>query len=448
MIGVAAAWRPSAPAIRRLINIGHMLTGNFANGGIMLVAVAIAARGLGPTVFGSMVLLLALASLTERLIRFETWQPLIKFAADEEAQASPERMARLYALGFILDIITASLAATITIGAAFVLHHWFGWQSIPVEAAGIYALAMLCNITGSPGAALRMAGRFRAVAYVQVPANLLRAGLAGWCYLQEAGLIGYVVAWTVAEIAYRLATLWLGLQTLKSSGVPNPMTVGHSGLLKDFPGFLPFAWSINLSTMLRTLTTDADELVVGGLAGPAAASMYNLAKRLAKFSQEIGTQVQTVIYPELARMWSCSDGTQFRSTVFRTQLVLGGIGLLIVASVWILGQWLIGVGLGESYLPAYTLVSVQVVAVLFTLTAAPGRSAMLSLGRHRAILGIAAAGALAFYAVMIPGLLLVGPVGASAAHVVLAVATAILIELQWRRHSRPQPLAPDQPRSA
>ena len=431
-----ASSHPPGPTHRRLINIGHMLTGNFANAGIMLIAVAIAARGLGPEVFGSMVLVLALASTTERLIRFETWQPLIKFAADEELVATPLRMARLYSLGLMLDLITASAAALITILAAFLFKHLFGWHSIPPEAAAIYAIAMICNITGAPGAALRLAGQFRTIAYVQIPANVVRALLAGLCLWQGAGLLGYIAVWTIAEVGHRLATLWLGIRALTASGIPNPASVRLTGLLKDFPGFLPFAWSINLSTMLRTLTTDADELVVGAMAGQSAASMYNIAKRIVKFGQEIGNQIQTVIYPELARMWSCRNGALFRATIVKTQIVLCGFALLIIAAAWMFGSWLIRLGPGDPYLPTYPLLEIQVIAVLFTMHAAPGRSALLSIGRYRAILGIAAIGTTAFYAVMIPAVLQYGASGASFAHVILAFTTAALIDLEWRRHSK------------
>ena len=215
-----------------------------------------------------------------------------------------------------------------------------------------------------------------------------------------------------------------------------------TGVLKDFPGFLPFAWSINLSTMLRTLTTDADELVVGAMAGQSAASMYNIAKRIVKFGQEIGNQVLTVIYPELARMWSCRDGALFRATIVQTQIVLCGFALLIVAAAWLGGSWLIRLGPGDSYLPTYPLLEIQVLAVLFTMHAAPGRSALLSIGRYRAILGIAAIGAAAFYAFLIPAVLLYGAAGASFAHVILAFITAALIDLEWRRHSKAKPVPP------
>lgn len=426
----------TTPMGKRLVNIGHMLTGNFANGAVMLLAVALVARALGPTVFGSMVLVLALASTVERLIRFESWQPLIKFAADEEQQSHPTRMARLYAFGLLLDAGTAAAAAAITIAGA-ALAEALGFRSIPVAAAAIYAIAMLCNITGAPGAALRLDGRFMTVAYTQVPANLVRAALAGLGLWLDAGLLYFMAVWTVAEASYRLALLWLGSRSLARQGIPNPLTVSWRGLHRDFPGFMSFAWSINFATMLRTLTHQADELVVGALAGPAAASMYNLAKRIAKFGQELGTQVQTVLYPDLARMWSGRYAAQFRSTILKTQAALSAVGVCIIIGAWLLGEWVLRIGPGASYLPAYPLLLIQVVAVLFTMHAAPARSALLSMGRHRAVLAIAALSTVIFYAAMVPGVLTFGPAGAAVAHVLLAVVTAALMDLIWLRQSRP-----------
>src|SRR5688572_13222380 len=91
----------------RIASIGHLLSGNLLNAGVMLISVAIAARALGPQQYGIMVLVLALGRTVERLIRFESWQPLIRFAAEEEEKAGPARLGQLYAFGLLLDIATA-----------------------------------------------------------------------------------------------------------------------------------------------------------------------------------------------------------------------------------------------------------------------------------------------------------------------------------------------------
>lgn len=424
------------PMGRRLVNIGHMLTGNFLNAGVMLASVALAARALGPDAWGSMVLVLALASTIERLVRFESWQPLIKFAAEEENEADPVRMARLYGYGVLLDMATAALSAFLLVLLA-ALAPLVGVHGIPLAAATVYALALLSRVTGAPGAALRLDGRFRAVAYSQIWTNVLRTALAALCLWMGSGLMGFVIAWTVAEVAYNLYFIWLGQQSLTRQGVPFPLGVPLRGLRHDFPDFLSFAWSTNLSTALRTLTHEADELVVGALAGQKAAGMYNLAKRIAKMGQQIAGQVQTVIYPELARMWRNGDRAMFRNTIFHTQMLLSGTGTAIAILTWFLGEWLLRIGPGAQYVAAFPLLMSQVVAVLFIMHSAPARSALLSMGQPKLVLHVFALSTVIFYVVAVPGLVYFGPIGASIAHIVLAVVTAVLLDLGWAYHSRP-----------
>ena len=420
----------NGPMGRRFINIGHMLTGNFVNLGVMLISVAIAARGLGPEKWGSMVIVLALASTIERLIRFESWQPLIKFAAEEENEADPVRMARLYGYGLLLDITTATLSAILLISISAI------FAPVPLDVASIYALAMLFRVVGAPGAALRLDGRFREVAYSQILSNILRAILAVSCLLMGAGVIGFILAWTVAEVFNSLLFLWLGYKALKRQNIPSPLSVSLRGLRKDFPDFLSFAWTVNLSTTLRTLTHEADELLVGALAGHGAVGMYNLAKRVAKLGQQIGIQVQTVLYPELARMWQSGNYGTFRSTIFNTQLLLSGTGAVIALITWFFGEWLLRIGPGAEYVAAFPLLMSQVIAVLFIMHSTPAKSGLLSMGQPKRVLQIFALSTVIFYAIAVPGVSYFGPAGASAAHIVLAVVTAILLDIACVTHSK------------
>lgn len=346
-------------------------------------------------------------------------------------------MARLYGYGVLLDMSTAALSALLLILIAAILPPIFGIHSIPLNAAAIYSLAMLTKVIGAPGAALRLDSRFRAVAYSQIVTNVLRTILAALCLWWDAGLIGFMLAWTVAEVAYNFYFIWLGQQSLRRQGVPFPLSVSLKGLKQDFPDFLSFAWTTNLSTALRTLTHEADELMVGAIAGQGAAGMYNLAKRIAKMGQQIAGQVQTVLYPELARMWRNGNRAVFRGTIFNTQLLLSGTGMAIAVMTWFLGEWLLRVGPGAQYVAAFPLLMSQVIAVLFIMHSAPGRSALLAMGQPQLVLHVFALSTVLFYAVAVPGVLYFGPIGASIAHIVLAVVTAVLLDMGWAYHSRP-----------
>src|SRR3546814_13810456 len=84
------SWRQDTDWRDRVINIGHLLSGNFLSSLVALVGVAIAARALGPAAYGIMTLIVSYTRLIERIMRFHSWQPLFKYAAELNKAADRE----------------------------------------------------------------------------------------------------------------------------------------------------------------------------------------------------------------------------------------------------------------------------------------------------------------------------------------------------------------------
>src|SRR3546814_15283587 len=69
-------WRGDEPLRTRLVNIAHLMSGNLASGLISLAAIALTARALGPASYGILALAIAYVRVVERLVTFQSWQPL------------------------------------------------------------------------------------------------------------------------------------------------------------------------------------------------------------------------------------------------------------------------------------------------------------------------------------------------------------------------------------
>ena len=420
----------------RLVAVGHLLSGNFLNALIMLVSVAMAARSLGPATYGVMVLVLSYNRVVERILRFESWQPLIRFAVQEENRASPRRMQRLYCYGLMLDMGAAALAAVSAVALALLLGPLFGLQPLHIQLVAIYSIATLFNIAGVPVAALRLSGQFKMLAYAQVAGNVLRILFALYCMLTGAGVLGFMVAWTVAQVFGSLIVFWTGFRALRGMGIANPLHAKLKGLIKDFPGFFGFACSTNLSLTLRVITTEADSLFVGALAGTSAAAVYYLAKRIAKVAMQVGAQVQAVIYPDVSRMWAKGNVRAFRATTLQVQAALALVGILMLAGGWLIGPLLIRVGPGAAYSDAYVLLVTQLIAVMLLLHAAPSRSAMLAMNQSWHVLAISSLGTAIFVVVASYAVPRYGALGGNIAHVILGVVEVVLMDIFWLRRSR------------
>ncbi len=426
----------SSEARTRLTAIGHLLSGNFLNAGIMLVSVAMVARSLGPEIYGIMVMVLSYNRVVERILRFESWQPVIRFAVQEEGENSVDRLQRLYAYGLMLDVGAATVAALSAVGLALLFGPAFGLKTLHIQLIAIYSVATLFNIAGVPTAALRLSGQFKMLAYAQVVANILRIAFAFVCMIEGAGVIAFMVAWTAAQAIGSIIVFAAGFRALKMMGIPNPLRASRRGLTRDFPGFFGFACSTNLSLTLRVITTEADSLFVGAVAGTSAAAVYYLAKRIAKVATQVGAQVQAVVYPDVARMWAKGDIAGFRTATLQVQIALAAVGGAMLAAAYLFGPMLIRLGPGAAYQAAYILLVTQLVAVMLMLHAAPSRSAMLAMNESWQVLAISALGTAIFVAVAAYAIPRYGPIGGNVAHIILGVVTAGLLDLGWLRKSR------------
>ena len=412
-----------------MVNIGHLLSGSYMNTALGLVSVAIAARALGPSTFGALVIIVTFCRLIGRIVRFDAWQALIKYAAEPAIENDPEARSQLYAFGFVLDIVAGLVAMAITVAVVFAAGIFFGIDATDRWLVAIFSLTLVTALSSVPIAVLRLANRFRLIAYTQLVGNLLRIPLALLCYWADTGLFGFVVAWTTAQIVNSLLLVWLCFRQIARDGTPSPIGVSLRGTLTRFNGILGFAFSTNLSSTLRTLTVEYDVLLVGGLAGPASAGFYHIAKRISKAAQQTGAQVQAVIYPDIARQWSRGQFKDFRLSVLQTQLGLTVIGIVMFLVLFLTGQPLLELVLGNEYVASYPILLVQVIAMILVLQAAPARSGLLAMGRARAVLVNTAISTTIFFAIALPLIPTMGAIGASIAHVALGLYATI--SLNW-----------------
>lgn len=417
-----------------LKNIAHLVSGNSFNAILMLVSTTIAARSLGPAAYGALALVLTVGRLSERLLRFESWQPLIRFAAAKDVSDDPKRMSELYLYGLLLDVGTAIAAAMLTIVVGYALMSVIGLKPADMPLVAIYALAIATNIRGVPTAALRFDGKFRTLAYVQLLSSIIRLALAAFGLMKGFSLFEFVVIWTACQMFDSLLFLWLGMRTIHKKGIPSPLRANPRGLKERFPGFMAFAWSTNVSSTLRTLTQEADTLLVSAFAGTAWAGFYHIAKRIAKVAQQVGAMMQAVVYPDMARMWANRDFVSFRSTIMRVQGILGLVGLGLLALFWAAGDWMMHVAFGPEFAQAYPLLIAQLVAVVLIMHAAPSRSALLAMNRPGFVLWVAIASTILFFATAWLAMPVFGALGANFAHIAFAALTAVTMDIaMWRQ---------------
>ena len=433
---------------RRLVNIGHLLSGNGITGAVALIAVVLTARSLGPADYGVLALVVSYVRVFDRLMRFESWQPLIKYAAevDRAGEDSRERLRALFAFGLWLDGAACVAAAASASLLAWLFGPLLGLSDAHLGLVLLNSAALLFNISGTPTAVLRLAGRYRTIAYVQVSGSVLRVALCGIGLWAGGDLIFFIVAWTISQIAMSLLFLALSLIELSRQDIRALHRVPLRGITRRFPGIMGFAWSSSFSVSIRTSSMELDVLIVGALSDPRSAGLYFVAKQVAKVVQQVCAQVQAVLYPDVARLWAKGSFRMFRRAIIQTQLVLDLFAVVAIAMLALGGPVFIAIAMGTEFAEAFPLLFVQMCALAFTMHAAPLRSALLAMGEQRAVLHIVLWSTLLFQAAAFALIPRIGAMGANVAHVILAVVSALAMERALRRRlknvlagSRPRP---------
>jgi O-antigen/teichoic acid export membrane protein len=427
-----AAQRKGAGRMR-LANIAHLLTGNFIGSLLGLLAFALSARALGTTNYGQLALLIAFTRVVERVVSFQSWQPIIKYGAGLDASENRDDLRTLIKFGLFMDAGAAVCAWIIAIGAAHLAAPIFGWSPEIVHLLILYSSVLLFQISGVPVAVQRMAGNFRLLAYGQLLNAVLRVFLCLLGAMLKADLAYFVLVWAGTQILGSLALLTLTMRALHRQGVRRILRASLAGVTSRFPGIWNFAWSSNISLTLRVSAQELDTLLVGSLADPGSAGLYQIAKRIGRIGQQVGPMVQNVVYPDVARLWAKGSVAEFKKVIFQTEGLLLAFGLFCIIVVAILIRPMLNWTAGPEFIGAANLVIVQMVAVAFVLSGSAARSALLAMGRQRDVLRIVVVATIAFHTTALLLIPRIGAMGGNIAHIVLGILWTAGLALALRQ---------------
>lgn len=420
--GRARRYLQDEAALRlRLVSIGHLLAGNAVGAVVGFLVFVVTARALGPAQFGILALCLSYVRAIQLLVGFQSWQPLIKYGAEFTGRGNEEAYRSLMKFGLLVDVSACMVMYLVAVGGVILFGPLVGVGKDALQQVIIYSSVLLFQINGLPTAVLRLAGRFKMIAYLSLISGGLRLalGLVGLFY--SYGLAYFIVVWTATQIFQALLILALSFVEMHRQGVRSLLWAPVSGISKRFKGLWTFTIGSSLELTVRSSANELDTLLVGWLMGPAAAGLYHIAKRFARLVLQFGNQAQAVLYPDVSRLWAQGEIVRLRRAVLQMEVLLGGLGLCaflaVAAGVRPLLNWTVG----TEFEAAAPLVIIQFAAVAMTLSGSAARLALLAMGRQPLVLKIVIAATMAFHAVAIVGLLTIGTMGASIAHVVLSM---------------------------
>lgn len=445
-------WNDEASLRARLRNIGHLLTGNLFGSIVGMLGFVVTARALGPVDYGVLALIYSYTRAVERLISFQSWQPLIKYGAELTGKEHHDDYRALLKFGLVVDVSAAILAYLVAIGFALLFGPAIGLQKETIWLVVIYSSVLLIQVNGFPTAVMRLAGRFRIMAYGSVAGGFVRLLLCLIGLLFGGGLLFFVFAWTASQILGSITRLVIALIELNRQGVRRLLSAPLKGVRGRFKGLLGFTVGSNLELTIRSSANEFDTLLVGWFTDPAGAGLYHMAKRLGRVVLQIGVQVQAVLYPDIARLWAKRDLVTFRRTVRQTEIMLAAFGVAVVCATILFIKPALDLLLGAQFAAAAPLAIVQMIAVAIMLSGSVVRSALLAMGKQIAVLKVVTVSTIAFHVTAVAMIYSIGAMGANIANVILGVVWLVgllyLYRSALREHNAGVPAAAPPPGDA
>lgn len=351
------------PAFRRLLRIwSTLLSGSVLAQLLNLLAFAIAARALPLEMLGGIALIQGTAKLIDGLINIRSGVALTTYCARFQAANDKDGFVGLLKAGFVLDCMTAAMAATIAAGVLWMFAGVIGVPESLVEYAPFYALVVLVSVPGLHLAVLRTFDRYGAIAVSDVVSAVLRVVLFALGFALDAGPLWFLVAWLATDILAQVIPLKLAFAELKAQGYPSVLKAKARATIASLPGFWKMIWATNFTTSVRALSEQGDVVLVGWLAGPSAAGVFRIAKAAAAPVLQLGFPVQQAAFPELARLYAEGKHDRFDRDGVMYCAIGAGIGLVCVIGAWIAGPLIIRIMAGAGNGAAVPVMTALVIA--------------------------------------------------------------------------------------
>ena len=336
-------------------NAGALLGGKAVAGVMSLGTLAVTARGLGPELFGALILIHSYVKLVGGLTKFQSWQAVIHYGATSLERKRPDDLQRLIKFTTILDLASAAIGMALAMSLAGLVGAELGWGEDTVSLVMVYSLLIAVTIKATPIGVLRLFDRFKLIA-MQTPLSPA-VGLIGvsLAYVLDGGLTAYLAAWFAAGAVESATLVVLGWRELGRQGLLRGLNFSLRGLVKPHPGLWRFVWAANIFTSLSAASSHLITLLLGWLLGPAAAGLFRIANQFASVLVVPGAILRRTIYPEFAKLTAKGDPRLVRKLMLRAGLISGSVAVVVVLVLVGIAEPLIRLIVGAAYVGAADL---------------------------------------------------------------------------------------------
>jgi O-antigen/teichoic acid export membrane protein len=381
---------------------GILLSHNLAASALNFVSFVLAARALGPQLFGTLALVRSYVACANYLFNFQSWQVVVKYGADTIAGKEPGAFESLVKFGLIVDAAAAIGGALAAAAGTVLLGEWLGWDDSTRRLAQLYSISIAFNVRGAPTAVMWLCERSRMFGVINATtAGLVLAGVLAAATFSP-NLESFLLCWLGGEILGSLLLMGGAAQALRATGRGGWVRARAFDALHRFSGIWRFLIITNVQSSVKQAVTEGDVLVVGGVLGSSAAGGFKVAKQFASVAGKLLGPMDQVMYLQLARLAAQGELGAFRRLIWRAGLIGAAIPMLLCIAFSVASPAIVVYTVGSAYRDIELVILLYLLAVVLMHAASPLQRSLLALGRPELWLTISLASGLIYLILIVP----------------------------------------------
>ena len=416
-----------------LKNSGYLAASRGANAICGLATLAFTGRGLGVVLFGLLVVIHSYAKAASSIIRFQSWQLIVRFGTKGLATGDDQGFRDATGFAFALDVVSGILGMALAIALLPLLADWFHIPQQYQKLAALYCLLLPTMAAATPVGVLRALDRFDLLSVQGTVTPTARAILTGVAWWFELPFTAYVLIWFVTDLAGDLLMWWMAAREMRRHGLLKGIRPNLSA--RGLEGGWKFAWAVNVTGSLAAAWGPVANLLVGGLLGPVSAGLYRISQTLIDSAAKPSDMLAKVFYPEVVRL-DLRTGHPWR-LMLRSAVLTGAVALACALAIAVGGRPLLTLLFGPEFAPAFPVLMVMIIALPLTMIAFPLGPMLYAVDRANAPLVARAVGAGIYLAAIVPLTQRYDVVGAAIAFVIgNAAMIALMMRSLWVEYRR------------
>lgn len=349
---------------------------------------------IGPAQYGLWVLVGSLVAYGV-LFDFGISGAVVKYVAEYRARGEDDQAHSLVATALYLY---TGLGLVVILLSAVIAPFFPDLFNLPAEQRTTAVWLVLISGTAIgvsipcslPSAILRGLQRFDLVNLISVGGTLLVAVTTIAVLLLGGGVVGMTAINIPLLLLMQVPSIWL----VKHSAPQ--LRFGWRGASRRFVRtVMSYSLSIFVAQMSGQLQTKTDELVIGAFLPVTAVTPYAIARRLSEITGLLTNQFMKVLLPLASELHAENDHTRLRSLYIIGTRVTLAVFLPLGGTLIILARAVLTVWVGAAYADAAYLVIILTIASLIDTSQWPAGLLLQGMARHRPLVIMSAAAALA-----------------------------------------------------